>query len=787
MAIAFSHAGSAQGKGVTTLSATVTINAGDTSIIAISVHANTSPSSVFDSGGSVYKFRQAVNNGTTDRIELWSTDAGAAKASTSVTVQFAASTTYVIAVATYTGVLGLGAFTDVGVNTNTGASTAPSVQIILKDPNNWAVMASANDGVATYSATAPTTVRASNATSGGSAATNQGGAIIDSGAIATIGTDTVTGTLSVSETWATAGIELRGVSLAYSYLCGFEMNSVGEFNTTGGTAPTIQSATVHGGSFAMRCHPTAAASFAQFRQFKGGATQAYPLFCSVRFYINIAVLPNVNTQIYSGGTQVATGYQTLQLNTDGSLTILDGAGASASSGSLKLSLNTWHQISLAVNPTDGSNFISVTVDGVLWAQLTSTSGNTAVYVTAQLGVGVLNTSTPTCDIYFDDVLWANDFAVIGAGQQVLLLPTADSAIGNWTTGSGGVTNLFNAVKNIPPIGKAAGSETNTSQIRNPNATVPSDYTATCQSYTAGGIAAGSTINAVTGIVSDGVEVAAATFGFVFVASNPTQTAPPTQFEFTYGGGATQGTFPTAWATDEGPVSTNPSPTLGTATTATVRKSTNVTSADNACFLGIYVDYLTPSATDKVHNVDCVVQVTQNKIHNVDCYVQALQSKTHNVDCDVKADQSKTHNVDCVVRVDQSKTHNVDCVVQTTSSLVHNVDCVVQVDQSKTHNVDCYVQTTTNKTHNVDCDVQQDTSKVHNVDCDVQEDISKTHNVDCYVLISAVTTNLLHNVDCFVLVSIPPVSAALTLEEEGFRIKLFDYGDGTTALTVHPVT
>lgn len=588
MAIAFSHAGSGSVKAGTTASATVTINTGDTVVLAISIHANTSPSLVQDSGGSVYKFRRAINNGTTCRIELWTTDAGTAIASTSVTVQFAASTTYVVSASTYTGVLGLG-----GLTTNSGTSTAPSVNGVVEDTNNFIAMAVAAVGVGTFSATVPNVIRTSAETAGGSASTNQGGATADAGAFATLGVNTVTGTLSTSEAWATAGIELRSASLAYSYMCGFELDSIGELNNTGGTVPTIQNTTVHGGSFAMRCHPAAAASFAQFKQVQGASAQAQAIFCSVRFYINVATLPNVKTLIYSGAAGAISQAQGIFLNTSGSLTITDGAGVTATS-SVTLSLNAWHQISLAVNTTDGSNFISLTIDGSLQAQVTSTAGQTLLYDTAQLGVGVENTSTPTCDVYFDDVLFANTFSVIGPGQQVLLLPTADSAIGNWTAGAGGVTNLFNAVKNIPPAGVAAASETNTSQIKNGSSTVPSDYTATCQSYTAKGITTGSTVNAVSSIVADGIEDTTQTFGLVFVASNPTQSAPATTFEFRYGAGAIAvGTFFTGWDVDLGPVSTNPVVTLGTAPTVSLRKLTSTTSKDDACFLGAYVDYNPP--------------------------------------------------------------------------------------------------------------------------------------------------------------------------------------------------
>jgi hypothetical protein len=597
MAIAFSHAGSGSVKAGTTASATVTINANDTVVVAISILGNTSPSSVHDTGGSVYTLKRAINNGTGDRIEFWSTAAGAALASTSVTVQFAAATTYVVSAATYTGVTALGIFSASGSGANFGSNTAPQITLPTEEQNNWIVMGVAGNGISTFSASAPNNFRTSAVTAGGAASTNEGGAIFDA-AWAEVGLNDVIGTLSAAETWAASGIELRSsAGPNYSYLCGFEFDSLGEFNAVTG-APTIQSATVHGGGFAMRCNTTATTAFVTFAKNVSpavAAIQKQTIFCSVRFYLFINSLPSAQTRIYSGAFEGVSFFQGILLNTNGTLTIEDGAGVTASTSAL--STGAWHRISLEVNPSDGSNIVKIFVDGTLGATVTSTAGNTADYDTAFLGVGIGSTPA-TCDLFFDDVLWASDDAVIGSGQQVLLLPTADSSIGNWTAGAGGVTNLWQAENHIPPVGLASGSETNTSQIKNANATVPSDYTATFQSYSAKGVTAGSTVNAIVVACADGFESAAAsTLGTSWVASNPVQTPLASPFLFPYGGnGGIVGTYPTGWNTDEGQVATNPVVTLSTAPTASVRKSTSSTIADDVCLVGIYVDYKAPSAS-----------------------------------------------------------------------------------------------------------------------------------------------------------------------------------------------
>jgi hypothetical protein len=358
----------------------------------------------------------------------------------------------------------------------------------------------------------------------------------------------------------------------------------------------------------MRCNPTAAQAFVQIAKLQGPVAARQPIFCSVRFYIYVNTLPNVQTVIYTGGNDSVSFFQDLLLNPDGSLVLEDGVGVTVSSSPLTLTTGVWHQISLSVNPntnvttggSSGANWISLYVDGVFWAYLQSTPTNTIVYTFAQIGVGMASTPC-TCDIYFDDVIWdsgANGGVVIGPGQQVILKPTADSAIGNWTAGSGGVTNLWQAVDNIPPVGLAPASETNTSQIHNSSATVPSDYTATCQSYTVAGIPANSFINAVVAVDNEGVESTAgpSLFGFLWVASNPVQPIPSDPiFEFGFGslGSVVVSTFPTAWFTDEGPVTTNPSVVLGTPPTVSVRKLTSTTTPAAVDFLGIYVDYLAP--------------------------------------------------------------------------------------------------------------------------------------------------------------------------------------------------
>ncbi len=87
-------------------------------------------------------------------------------------------------------------------------------------------------------------------------------------------------------------------------------------------------------------------------------------------------------------------------------------------------------------------------------------------------------------MYFDDYIMGSEGGncsfPIGSGSVRLLKPVADEAIGAWTRGAGGTTNLYQAVDNIPHAGLADGAMTDNSQIV--SATNGSDYRCTLEPY-----------------------------------------------------------------------------------------------------------------------------------------------------------------------------------------------------------------------------------------------------------------------------------------------------------------
>lgn len=359
--------------------------------------------------------------------------------------------------------------------------------------------------------------------------------------------------------------------MARSYMCGFEMNALGE-SSTSAAGNDVQTAIRHGGSYAM--HVAAGGSNITFRSRAAGGTLRV-IFGSLRFYYYFTALPASSTNFYaiSGGAIVLT----LALTTTGALRL--AAGANTDDSTLTLTTNTWYRIAIDT----GTTTAAVYVNGVLFA---SVSPNTV----ASIGTGAVFSTLGTGDQYIDDAIWDDGSAVIGLGQQILLLPTADSSIGSWTGGAGSTTNLWDAVNNIPPIGVAAADETDLTQIKTSAKSSTDDYIATMQTYLAAGIPAGSKINAVMAITAGGEAVGTGTKVGSIAGNSSNPSVGAQGFDFGGDIGAV-GIWPSNWAIEVSPVAADPSVTLGTAPTVNVRNADSGSTRQKCvCFLGLYVDY-----------------------------------------------------------------------------------------------------------------------------------------------------------------------------------------------------
>lgn len=391
--------------------------------------------------------------------------------------------------------------------------------------------------------------------------------------------------------------------MATSLICGFEMQSVGECSSyeTGAGAVTISTSVVRSGNASIKFIYIGAdvAGWAAFqRRSAGGSLVAFAQ--SARVYTFGGPIFGGATTVFVVGSGTSAGTNLVLLNTT-TVRITDGAGG----GEVNVTIPTWnpdvwHRWDLVVSGTTRTAYL----DGVQIAQ--STTGGTASPQT-QIQIGRISDSTDVW--YFDDLLV--DDGVLpapasGANNKVgLLIPTAGNNANSWTDGAGGTGDIHGSVDNIPPVGVAAS--TAAAKIKNAASGGNLDYTATMQSYTAGGIPDGSVINAVQAICNDGEEVGTNTkAGNTWIASNPAQGTAPAGSTFDYGDdGGALGTFPTGWTTHFGIVTASPSVTLGTAPTVVVRKTTSSTRVVDVDFMGLYVDYTPPPIAKQVGGLQAV--------------------------------------------------------------------------------------------------------------------------------------------------------------------------------------
>ena len=289
-------------------------------------------------------------------------------------------------------------------------------------------------------------------------------------------------------------------------------------------------------------------------------------------------------QLYTGASQAGS----VSLDTSGRLYISDRlAAARGSAVSAALATDTWHRVEFRCRILAGASDdqLELRVNGTTVESLTGLTVATAGPGTLYIGM--------SADPGTSEVIHFDDFAIndnqgsvnntwVGEHECRLLLPTADSSIGNWVLGSGSASNIFEGVNNVPPVGVAGGGSAS-EQIKNTSTSVPSNYDATTQTYTAAGVTG--TIAALFPVAEIGPGGAGGTSDFigVGVVSNPAvanvSTAPT----------GTNSGYPTGWMRAPGTMTENPSVTLGTAPVMRVTKTVATTRANTVCLMGIYVD------------------------------------------------------------------------------------------------------------------------------------------------------------------------------------------------------
>jgi hypothetical protein len=366
-----------------------------------------------------------------------------------------------------------------------------------------------------------------------------------------------------------------------------------------GTA-SITTAAARSGSRAYLFQSTASNLAVAYRcDFIGGAVASgVAVYASAWYKLNTGY-PASTTRPIIVQTASGTALASIALFSDGSLQAGIGTsvgGTGSQTAAALVSTTDWFQLKLKL-------LIDAGATDELECYYSYGGVDTLIY--SGTGLTISDTTPGRSQIGYSSVpganeeMYADDFIVnadTGSAPHntyatteklVLLLPTADSADGNWTDGAGGTASIFEAVNNIPPTGVSTATSGATNQAENASSTVSSDLDMTMTTYTAAGIASADTITAVqTVIAAGGSDTAGSNTITHELVSNPTVAASGTTSTDTVAG-----TYPTSWNRGAGTLTENPSVTKSTAPVMRVTKTVSTTRIHTVCLMGIYVSYL----------------------------------------------------------------------------------------------------------------------------------------------------------------------------------------------------
>jgi hypothetical protein len=317
------------------------------------------------------------------------------------------------------------------------------------------------------------------------------------------------------------------------------------------------------------------------------------MYARVYFYITDRPTSTVPIlQFFNATAQVS-----VRLESGGGLELFNTAG-SVQIGATSAALNTgqWYRIevhvrmdaAVAANRTAELQIDGVSIASGLHTSAFSNISGITVGWGANPGVSkILNAD----DFAWNDTSGATQNSWPGEGRIVLLKPISDNAKGGWTGGAGGTSNLFDAVNNLPPVGVAVASETNTSQIKNLVSSITDNYDANMTDYTTAGITATDTITLVQAFCDTGEGIATGTkAGALQIVSNPAQAV---EDSFNYGNDlGAAGTWSTNWFVTNGTAQVGDITAANRSTSPVLRvgKRTATTREVNVDLMGIYVEY-----------------------------------------------------------------------------------------------------------------------------------------------------------------------------------------------------
>jgi hypothetical protein len=225
--------------------------------------------------------------------------------------------------------------------------------------------------------------------------------------------------------------------MARLWSCGFELQSVTagvEMGTVGGTL-AIDTTTKRSGLASLRFNPVAGNSSETTVTIGTTVDTVW-----IRFYINIATLPDVQTEIFY--TDDAGGGSTCSIlvNTNGTLELWGLTNdlsqfQQKGSDSSALNTDTWYMVEIAVDTSTNTWQYEAKLNGTSFASGTTSAGFTgdtdrfSLGTTGMSNPATFTTTTVTTNIYFDDVAVNDDSGTVqnsypGAGSIVHLHPNA---------------------------------------------------------------------------------------------------------------------------------------------------------------------------------------------------------------------------------------------------------------------------------------------------------------------------------------------------------------------------
>lgn len=245
--------------------------------------------------------------------------------------------------------------------------------------------------------------------------------------------------------------------MARLWQCGFELQSVAtgvEFDSTSGTAPTIDTGTFSGGVASIKFNPSAATSY--FTQQFAATSATNNVY--VRFKVRFTTFPGANSITIAVIRSAAAGNNlTIRCNTAGTI-FLNNEQSSTQVGSTSsaMALNTWYRIEFSYIYATGAAAAYLTIDTNNTGVAFATGTATASVATDTFRLGFVDSATGT---YFADDVGINDQTgtfengLCGPGSIFHLQPNDTGDSNGFLVNVGGTVgaaNNFSRVDEVTP-------------------------------------------------------------------------------------------------------------------------------------------------------------------------------------------------------------------------------------------------------------------------------------------------------------------------------------------------